>query len=254
MNDHSSVLHTTALGLQRGGQTVLDDISLLLEKQGLYGLIGPNGGGKSTLLHVMLGLIAPSSGEISVFGQKPARAAPRIGFVPQAAQFDRGFPVTVRGLVETALLRPGIRNWLLPSKNHAQINYALEATGTDKLADRPLSALSGGELQRALIARALAINPQMMLLDEPTASVDQSHVEALFRLMCDLGQTIPVVVASHDLAQIAAHCTRIFCLNRQLWEAPEGADTSALAAQIFGERAPCRRKEKQQDIQKETAA
>lgn len=241
----ASSLQITALTLQRGGQKVLDDIALLIDKPGLYGLIGPNGGGKSTLLHAILGLLKPTSGEITVFDETPSRAAPKIGFVPQAAKFDQDFPITLRGLVETALLGPGFHSWIWPSRNHARIDHALAVTGTEELADRSLTALSGGELQRALIARALVTNPQMLLLDEPTASVDQSHVAALFSMMCDLGQTMPVVVVSHDLAQIAAHCTRIFCLNRQLWEAPVRADAAMLASEIFGGRAHCYRKEKQ---------
>lgn len=247
-------LQIDALAVRRGGQDVLTDIALRLDEPGLYGLIGPNGGGKSTLLNAVLGLIQPMSGQISVFGHPPAQAASKIGFVPQAARFDRDFPITLEKMVETALLGPGLRS-LFSSSNQAQVTEALEATGTSGLAKRPLTALSGGELQRALIARALATNPQMLLLDEPTASVDQSHVASLFSLMCDLAQEMPVLVVSHDLAQIAAHCTKVFCVNRVLWPAPDEADAAMLAAEIFGGPAHCYRKEKaQQDMKKEVTA
>lgn len=236
-------LRIDGLSLRRGGQEVLDAVSLRLDGPGLYGVIGPNGGGKSTLLNVILGLIAPTRGEVSVFGQSPTKAAHRIGFVPQAAKFDRGFPITLKGMVETALLGPGLRSGRPKPEGGARVAGALEATGIAALAGRRLSALSGGELQRALIARALATSPDMILLDEPTASVDQAHVGLLFELLCDLGQGRPVVVVSHDLAQIAAHCTQIFCVNRQLWPAPAGADAAALAHEIFGGPAHCRHRE-----------
>jgi zinc transport system ATP-binding protein len=243
MRDAAPAVLIEALTLRRGGQDVLSDVSLRLDEPGLYGLIGPNGGGKSTLLNVITGLLPPTSGKVSVFGQTPVRAAPRIGFVPQAESFDRGFPITLQGMVETALVGPGLRGWWSSSRHQERVSKALEATNTTALAKRPLSALSGGELQRALIARALATEPQMLLLDEPTASVDQSHVAALFGLMCDFGQTMPVIVVSHDLAQIAAHCKQVFCLNRELWAAAENADASMLAAEIFGGPAYCSRKE-----------
>jgi zinc transport system ATP-binding protein len=230
------------LFLKRGGQMVLQDITMRIDGSGLYGIIGPNGGGKSSLFNVILGLTAPTQGSVSVFGLPPAKVSARLGFVPQVAKFDRGFPITLHDMVATALLGPGLRA-RRPADGATRVLDAMDATGIRDLADRPLSALSGGELQRGLIARALATSPDMLLMDEPTASVDQAHGTSLFRLMCDIAQERPVLVISHDLAQIAAHSTQVYCLNRQLWPAPEGADAGQLANEIFGGPVHCSRKE-----------
>lgn len=225
------------LAVRRGRQSVLQDVSLTIRGAGLVGLVGPNGGGKSTLLAVITGLLAPTAGRITVMGLKPAKAAPQLGFVPQAARFDRAFPITLRGLVETGQLGPGL--WRRQG-SAAMAERALDDVGVAHLAGRPLSALSGGELQRGLIARALALSPGMLLLDEPTASVDADHSARLFDLLCDLARRIPVVVVSHDLAQIAAHADRVYCVNGRLWPAARHDSAAALAGEIFKDPADCR--------------
>lgn len=230
------------LRVTRGQQSVLEDVCLRIDGPGLCGVVGPNGGGKSTLLHVLCGLLPPSRGKVQVLGQSPEKAAARLGLVPQAANFDRGFPVTLRRLVETALLGPGLFTRAKAS-DAARVDAALAQADVSALASRPLSALSGGELQRGLIARALATEPAMLLLDEPTASVDQRYADRLFELLCDLSQRIPVLVVSHDLAHIAAHCSRVFCVNRRLWEAPARATAADLAAEIFTRDIHCGRQE-----------
>jgi len=237
-----SLVELADIDVVRGRQTVLDHVSLRLDRPGLYGVIGPNGGGKSTLLSVITGALAPVRGTVRVFGQTPSKAASRLALVPQAAGFDRSFPVSLEGLVKTALIGPGLFSRPGPD-GAARVAEALAKTGTADLATRPLSALSGGELQRALIARALAVAPELMLLDEPTASVDQDHADRLFEMLCDLAQTIPVVVVSHSLAHVAAHCTRVFCVNRTLWEAPHPARAADLAAEIFTRDVRCHRHE-----------
>lgn len=238
----NTVLKIENLVVHRGRQVVLQDVSLRLDGPGFYGLIGPNGGGKSTLLSVICGLLAASSGQVEVLGTTPPRAAPRIGYVPQAASFDRSFPVTLRGMLGTALIGPGL--FARPdAQKTARIDAALAQTGILELANRSLSALSGGQLQRGLIARALATDPEFLLLDEPTASVDQSYADRLFELLCDLSQKIPVLVVSHGLSHIAAHCERVFCVNHILWEAKNYATASDLAAEIFNDPVHCGRHE-----------
>ncbi len=237
-----TALSIKKLAVHRGRQVVLRDISFRLDGPGLYGLIGPNGGGKSTLLMAICGLLPISAGRIKVMGTTPRKAASRLALVPQAAGFDRAFPITLRELVETALLGPGLFTRSRPGSAE-RVEKALRQTGTLELADRSLSALSGGELQRALIARALATDPEFLLLDEPTASVDQDHADRLFELLCDLGQKIPVLVISHGLAHVAAHCERVFCVDEALWEAGRHATAAELAAEIFSKQIHCGRRE-----------
>ena len=235
-------LEVTDLDVFRGQQRVLEHVALTLEGPGLYGLIGPNGGGKSTLLSVVTGSLPPARGHVRVFEQPPHQAASRLALVPQAASFDRSFPVSLEGLVGTALIGPGL--FSRPgTEGPARVAEALEKTGTLALAARPLSSLSGGELQRGLVARALAVKPDLLLLDEPTASVDQNHADRLFEMLCDLAQTISVLVVSHSLAHVAAHCERVFCVNRRLWEAEHHKSTVELAAEIFSREIYCGRKE-----------
>ncbi|GAA6200465.1 ATP-binding cassette domain-containing protein [Aquicoccus sp. SU-CL01552] len=138
-----SVLEIERLVVHRGQQAVLQNVTLRLERPGLYGLIGPNGGGKSTLLSVICGLLPASAGRVEVLEETPRRAAPRLALVPQAATFDRAFPVTLQGLVETALLGPRLFSRPMAGAGK-RIADAMAKTGISDLADRPLSALSGG--------------------------------------------------------------------------------------------------------------
>jgi len=138
-----TILNIEKLAVNRGRQAVLHDVSLRLDVPGLYGLIGPNGGGKSTLLSVISGLLPATSGKVDVLGTTPRKAGPRLGLVPQAAGCDRQFPTTLRGLVETALLGPGLFA-RPPSDGADRVTKALTDTGTTALASRSLSALSGG--------------------------------------------------------------------------------------------------------------
>lgn len=231
-------LDINCVTVRRDTQTVLDTVTMQIEGPGLVGIVGPNGGGKSTLLATIAGLLATDAGQVRVLGQPPAQAAARLGYVPQAARFDRCFPISLRGMVETALLGPGL--WAR-GRDMARVTQAMAQTGITHLADRRLSALSGGELQRGLIARALATDPQMLLLDEPTASIDADQAAQLFILFCDLARRMPVLVVSHDLAQIAAHADQVWCVQTRVWRALRHDSASALAAEIFPTPAQCRK-------------
>jgi zinc transport system ATP-binding protein len=228
------------LAVFRNRQVVLDDVSLTIDGPGLYGLIGPNGGGKSTLLHVVCGLLPCTRGTVRVLGDEPRGAIGRLGFVPQSAGFERSFPITLQGMVETALVGPGLFSRPAPSASQ-RVRWAMTSTGLSGLEQRPLAALSGGELQRGLVARALATAPEFLVLDEPTASIDAHHSDRLFDLLCERGRTIPVLVASHDLARVAAHCDRVFVIHRQLREVRARTSVAELAAEIFTVEAACDR-------------
>ncbi len=176
-------------------------------------LVGPNGGGKSTALKLALGLLAPQRGRVQVLGTTPAAARPRVGYVPQFAQFQRDFPLSVRDVVlqgTLAGLPLGPRH---APEAHARADTALRATDTLGLAARPIAALSGGQLQRVLIARALAGEPELLLLDEPTAHIDSRSQGSLFDLLAAVRGARSIVMVSHDLHAMTRWADHLVCLS-----------------------------------------
>jgi len=193
-------------------EPVLEDVSLEIMQNDFLGVIGPNGGGKTTLLKVILGLVQAQRGTVRVFGSPPRRVRQRIGYVPQHAQIDSSVPATVLDVVLAG--RVGRSSWgcRFGGAHQQAALEALEQTETQELAGRPISTLSGGQRQRVLIARALAAEPD----DEPTAGVDP-HVElGLTDLLHRLNQRLPIVLVSHDVSFVSTHLKRIACLSRRL--------------------------------------
>lgn len=195
---------------------VLKDLNLTLYSDEFLGIVGPNGGGKSTLLKLILGLLEPDKGSIRVLGQTPKAARPMLGYVPQFATFDSKFPIRVK---ETVLQgRFGTRKHQLFYTREDQLKTAeaMERTDILDLQDRPMTALSGGQRQRVLIARALVCDPKLLLLDEPTANIDPFHGENIFGLLHRLHDEVSIVLISHDIGFITRCVTRVACLNHSL--------------------------------------
>ena len=207
---------TFSFAPQPSVQPVLDDVSLRVEAGEFLGVIGPNGGGKTTLMKIILGLLKPQQGSVQVFGQAPALVRSRIGYVPQHARIDPTVPATVLDVVLTGRL--GRSSWG-PRYGRAHVEAAMEMlrlTETADLARRPIGTLSGGQRQRVLVARALAADAQLLLLDEPTAGVDPQKEQSLIDLLHRLNETLPIVIVSHDVAFVSAHLKRVACLNRRM--------------------------------------
>ena len=202
-----------------GGPMALAGVSLTADAGSTLGVIGPNGGGKTTLARLLLGLLRPAAGSVRLFGLPPKAAVARgniVGYLPQRQAVPQHFPITVRQLVRTGLAgKTGLLRRPAPA-DLAFVETLLDRTGTRPLADRPANELSGGQLQRALIARALAPRPKLLLLDEPTVGIDaagqRDFIRFLQELKADLNLT--VVFVSHDLRAVAAISDRIACLNR----------------------------------------
>jgi zinc transport system ATP-binding protein len=196
---------------------VLEGISLTVEKGDFLGIIGPNGGGKTTLLKVILGLINPSRGTVTILGQPPEKSRQHIGYIPQYNLFDRDFPINVR---DTVLMgcngKMGIiRRYGREDKKRAQ--EALETVGMLPYQNQQLGKLSGGEQQRVFIARALVSRPRLLLLDEPTASVDSSMQTEFYELLVGLKKDMTIIMVSHDISAVSIYVDDIACLNRQLY-------------------------------------
>ena len=199
------------------GETILEDIDLTIEREDFIGLIGPNGGGKTTLLKVILGLLSPKKGIVQVMGESPQHARRYIGYVPQFTVFDSDFPITVRDVVRMGRLGPKRLFKGYTAKDDAVVNERLAWVELSDKKDRALSELSGGQRQRVYIARALAGEPELLLLDEPTISVDieaRTHIYDLLHRINEHGVTILLV--SHDLNVISSYVKTIGCLNRTL--------------------------------------
>jgi len=197
------------------GQTpVLESVNLRLDDGDFLGIIGPNAGGKTTLLKIVLGLLKPDSGTVSVFGRSPAENRGVIGYVPQYARFDASFPISVLDTVRMGRLGIGRRERSRESR--AAALAVLERVDLGGMAGEQIGQLSGGQLQRVLIARALASEPRILLLDEPTASVDTRIGRSVYELLERLSEQMTIVLVSHDIGVISRYVKTIACLNVRL--------------------------------------
>lgn len=196
---------------------VLDNVSLAIDRNDFLGIIGPNGAGKTTLLKVILGLIKPNSGSIEILGHPPSHSRKYIGYIPQHNQFDVNFPINVKDVVLMGRFsKRGIAN----RYNHEDmksVEEALDKVGMLSSQYRQIGKLSGGEQQRVFIARALVSEPQILLLDEPTASVDVTSQTDFYELLQDLKKQMTIILVSHDIGVISIYVDKIACLNIQLY-------------------------------------
>jgi len=191
---------------------VLSAVNLEIERGDFVSLIGPNGGGKTTLLRLILGLLVPDRGTIHVLGTSPSRPRQRIGYMPQHVNLDAAFPVTVMDIV--LMGRQGRRRPFGPylASDRAAAENALGSVEAYDLKDRSFAALSGGERQRVLIARALACDPELLMLDEPTASLDPEVQDDLYELLKRLNERMTLVLVSHDVSVVSKHVNKVACV------------------------------------------
>lgn len=213
---------------------VLEGVTLDIQRGEFLGLIGPNAGGKSTLLKLILGLLEPGRGSIHVLGDKPEAARGRLGYVPQHAAFPRDFPISVEETVMLGRLGQTRTAGPFSRDDHQRARAALAAVEIEPLRRRSLHELSGGQLQRVLIARALVCEPEVLLLDEPTANIDMRAEEDIFALLKEYNAHMTIVVVSHDIAFISTYVSRVACLNRQLMCHQTAQLDGKLIEQLYG--------------------
>ncbi|MFL6200352.1 MAG: metal ABC transporter ATP-binding protein [Thermoanaerobaculia bacterium] len=206
------LLQVRGLTFGYGRELVLDHVDLDIHERDFLAVIGPNGGGKTTLIKAILGLLRPWSGEV-------VSRIPRghMGYVPQFSTFDRSFPLRVRDVVLMGKLgrRGLVRRYTREDRD--DVERILERLKLVDVARSHVAEVSGGQLQRVLIARALAGEPAILFLDEPTASIDAESREVLREILEELNQRIPVVVVTHDVTSISPMVQRIACINRRLF-------------------------------------
>ncbi len=197
-------------------QMILQGISLKVEKGDFIAMIGPNGGGKTTLLRVILGLHKPLRGRVAVKGKPADKASSYIGYVPQNVHLNSSFPITVLDVVLMGKLSPGNLFKRSSKKDRHQAMDALERMHIVDLAGERIGELSGGQKQRVFIARSLVTDPEILLLDEPTASIDSKGQSDFLKLLVELNKTITILVVSHDLFVIFPYVKSVACVNKRL--------------------------------------
>lgn len=215
------------------GSPVLEDVSLTLHRGESTCVVGPNGGGKTTFVKLLLGLLKPVSGSISVFGAAPEEARGRIGYLPQSSRLDPLFPVTVLDVVLMGRLHPRS----LGRYNRSDREAALQALAEVGLADergRRFADLSGGQRQRALIARALCGAPEALVLDEPTSNIDPRAAARLTDLLRELSTRLTIVMISHDVGYVSSFFSRVLCVNRRVVTHPTSEVTHSMLGDLYG--------------------
>src|SRR5215210_9275737 len=237
--DHQTnqpILDVQRLSFRYNGRFALEDITFHLHESERIAVVGPNGAGKSTLFKVVSGVLPPTSGEVKIFGSRP-RGHVCIAYIPQRSQVDWNFPVNVADVVmmgRSAKLGP--LNW--PHKRDWEhVHHALETVQLTDLASRQISQLSGGQQQRMFIARALAQEAELMLMDEPLTGLDTPSQEGLLDLLDTLrDQKVTIMVATHDLDQAARHFDRILLLNHRMiaFDLPQNVLQTDTLLQAYG--------------------
>jgi zinc transport system ATP-binding protein len=200
-----------------GSMPVLEDVSFTIHERDFLAIIGPNGGGKTTILQIILGLLAPDSGEIRVFGSNPKTGRHRIGYVPQLFLSDLDFPISVLDVVLMGRLG---RNRLLRRYSKSDRSTALDAlrkVGMEGCGDRQIGELSGGQRQRVYIARALTSEPRILMLDEPLSSIDTRWQNSFYELLKELSGEMAIILVTHDVGALSSYVEQVACLNRKLY-------------------------------------
>jgi len=211
-----AIIEIKDLDFAYNGEAVLEDVNLTLLQKDFVAIIGPNGGGKTTLLKLILGLLMPKKGTVRVDGKPPHEASPCIGYVPQDVHTNRSFPITAIDVVLMGKFDPKQRLSRRSAINHQEALAALERMEMAAHADKKIGVLSGGQRQRVFIARALVSRPKLLLLDEPTASIDTKGQADFYRLLRELNRDITVLVVSHDLLVISRYVKSVACVNKKL--------------------------------------
>lgn len=217
----SQVVCLKHVTFRRGERLILDDITFCIDKGIFLGVIGPNGGGKTTLLKLILGLLPLQEGRIEVFGQvlshkRSSRAL--IGYVPQRSDVDQNFPASALDVVLMGAVSKVGMFRRIPAETRQHAMHLLDTVGMADLANRPIGKMSGGQQQRVYIARALINQPQLLILDEPTVGLDSSSQKHFLHLVQDLKAKfqLTVIMVSHDVGQLSHYADQIACLNRRL--------------------------------------
>ncbi|MGL1891080.1 MAG: ABC transporter ATP-binding protein [Spirochaetaceae bacterium] len=211
---------------------VIKNAHFHIEKGSFICFVGPNGGGKSTLAKLILGLLKPSKGYITIFGQTPLKARGDVGYVPQYSNFDLDFPINVMDVVLMGRLKKG-RLFYTAKDKSAALN-ALKDVDLVGFEKRHFSELSGGQRQRVLIARAVVSNPKVLILDEPTSNIDKITENRLYELLFRFNESMTIILISHDLTFVTENVQKVICVNKEVKIHPTGKIEIESMDTLFG--------------------
>jgi zinc transport system ATP-binding protein len=209
------IIKVSNLSFSYNGNVVLKNVSFTVQSHEFLALIGPNGGGKTTLLKLILGLLKPDSGDIRIFDDPPAKSAHRIGYVPQDVAINKSFPISVIDVVLMGRLRSH-RGSRISNQDRKAAQTALDQLEMLKYQSRRIDDLSGGQKERVFIARALATDPDVLLLDEPIANLDNASRGDLYALLKEINKTKTILVVSHDMMVLSSYVTAVACVNKDV--------------------------------------
>ena len=235
-NQAVPVVEIDNLSFSYDGDQILNRVNLAVNLYDFIAVVGPNGGGKTTLIKLILGLLHPFTGEIKVFGQPPRKVRDRIGYVQQVFNFDPQFPVSVMDVTLMGLLNKESGLGFFRGKEKEKARRALKEVEMSEIRNRPFSALSGGQRQRVLLARALISHPELLLLDEPTAHLDAVLENEIYDLLGKLNQRLTIIMVSHDIAYVSSLANRVICVNRNIIEHPTHDITDEHIQELFGRK------------------
>ena len=211
-----NIIEIQKLNFSYNSQPVLRDVDLSVSHGDFVAMIGPNGGGKTTLLKLMLGLLKADSGAVRIFDKPPQTVSHRIGYVPQDVHINKNFPISALDVVLMGKLKPGRGRSRYSQQDRLAAINALDQVDMKKFRDHRIGELSGGQKQRVFVARALVTDPELLFLDEPTASIDTKGQNEFYALLKELNKTITIIVVSHDLMVISGSIKSVICVNQSL--------------------------------------
>jgi zinc transport system ATP-binding protein len=242
MKEETSILEVSNLYVNRSNSLVIEHADFTIHRGDYVGIVGPNGGGKTTLILALLNILPRTKGSIRLFGQDIEFFSKweKVAYVPQhAVNFDPNFPLTVRELVSLGRVNRGNMGRALKRKDWESVDEVLEFMGISEIANKRIGQLSGGQKQRVFVAKALVRNPEIILLDEPVVGVDAETQEKFYKKLSDLNikKGITILIVTHDLTAVFCRMSKIMCINRRVnvAEITEGLEPDDVLRKAYGE-------------------